>query len=139
MNALPGQVGALGAGTGVERGDVGGQVDQHPVPEAARGRRVGVEAGDRVALGALGGALHDSCGEVLPAAATWSSLSGWPSVTSSLVTVNDGTCGQQVVRVGLHGSVEAHGSPESTTVRPRRGPSLRAATASSTRGPRMDR
>ena len=38
---------------------------------------------------------HDSCGEVLPAAATWSSLSGWPSVTSALVTVNDGTGGSR--------------------------------------------
>ncbi len=38
---------------------------------------------------------HDSWGEVLPSAATWSSLSGWPSVTSSLVTVNDGTCGSR--------------------------------------------
>src|SRR6188472_1816554 len=34
-----------------------------------------------------------SCGEVLPWAATWSSLSGCPSVTSSLVTVKDGTDG----------------------------------------------
>src|SRR6187200_1641341 len=34
-----------------------------------------------------------SCGEVLPPAATWSSLSGCPSVTSSLVTVKDGTDG----------------------------------------------
>ena len=42
-----------------------------------------------------GAPLHDSCGEVLPASATWSSLSGWPSVTSSLVTVNDGTAGSR--------------------------------------------
>ncbi len=34
---------------------------------------------------------QDSCGEVFPASATWSSFSGWPSVTSSLVTVNEGT------------------------------------------------
>src|SRR3954449_1102928 len=38
-----------------------------------------------------GAPLHDSCGEELPPSATWSSLSGWPSVTSALVTVNDGT------------------------------------------------
>ena len=36
---------------------------------------------------------HDSCGERLPWSATWSSDSGWPSVTSSLVTVNDATEG----------------------------------------------
>src|SRR5690242_2481709 len=40
-----------------------------------------------------GTSSHDSCGEVLPAAATWSSFSGWPSATSALVTVNDGTAG----------------------------------------------
>src|SRR6478735_685161 len=40
-----------------------------------------------------GTSVHDSCGEVLPASATWSSLSGCPSVTSALVTVKDGTCG----------------------------------------------
>src|SRR4051812_33791593 len=34
---------------------------------------------------------HDSCGDVSPNSLTWSSLSGWPSVTLSLVTVNDGT------------------------------------------------
>src|SRR6478752_5650670 len=34
---------------------------------------------------------HDSWGEVSPLAATWSSLSGRPSETSSLVTVKDGT------------------------------------------------
>ncbi len=38
---------------------------------------------------------HDSCGEVLPAAATWSSFSGCPSVTSALVTVKDGTAGSR--------------------------------------------
>ena len=37
---------------------------------------------------------QDSCGEVLPSAATWSSLSGWPSVTSSLVTVKDAVGGR---------------------------------------------
>ena len=50
-----------------------------------------------------------SCGEVLPLAATWSSLSGCPSVTSSLVTVKDGTDGQQLVGVRADGTVEAHG------------------------------
>ena len=35
-----------------------------------------------------------SCGEVLPCSATWSSLRGWPSVTSVLVTVKDGTAGR---------------------------------------------
>ena len=34
-----------------------------------------------------------SCGEVLPRCATWSSLSGSPSVMSVLVTSNDGTAG----------------------------------------------
>src|SRR6478672_7684630 len=38
---------------------------------------------------------QDSWGEVLPLAATWSSLSGWPSETSSLVTVKDGTFGSR--------------------------------------------
>src|SRR3954469_7428649 len=38
---------------------------------------------------------QDSCGEVSPLSATWSSLRGCPSVTSSLVTVNDGTCGSR--------------------------------------------
>ena len=42
-----------------------------------------------------GAPSHDSWGEVLPAAATWSSLSGLPSETSSLVTVNDGTSGRR--------------------------------------------
>jgi hypothetical protein len=87
------QVGSFSAGTGGERRGVGRQVDQHPVPEAARRGRVGVEAGDREAPGALGAPDQDSCGEVFPASATWSSFSGWPSVTSSLVTVNEGTCG----------------------------------------------
>src|SRR3954471_21688466 len=36
---------------------------------------------------------HDSCGDRSPNSLTWSSLSGWPSVTSSLVTVNNGTEG----------------------------------------------
>src|SRR3954453_20057138 len=40
-----------------------------------------------------GAPSQDSWGEVLPAAATWSSLSGCPSVTSALVTVNNGTSG----------------------------------------------
>src|ERR1700759_5538281 len=35
-----------------------------------------------------GTSLQESCGELSPWALTWSSLSGWPSVTSSLVTVN---------------------------------------------------
>src|SRR5690349_2775246 len=34
--------------------------------------------------------LQLSCGEVSPCALTWSSLSGCPSVTSSLVTSKDG-------------------------------------------------
>src|SRR5215216_6576434 len=37
-----------------------------------------------------GAPLHDSWGEALPIAATWSSLTGWPSVMSELVTVNEG-------------------------------------------------
>ena len=45
---------------------------------------------------------------MLPNALTWSSLSGWPSVTSSLVTVNDGTVGQQVVGVRADRAVEGH-------------------------------
>src|SRR5215207_6856652 len=35
-----------------------------------------------------------SCGEVLPRAATWSSLSGAPSVTSALVTLKDAVAGR---------------------------------------------
>ena len=35
-----------------------------------------------------------SCGEVLPRSATWSSFSGAPSVTSSLVTVKDSVAGR---------------------------------------------
>ncbi len=42
-----------------------------------------------------GAPLQDSCGEVLPNAATWSSFSGWPSVTSALVTVKDATGGSR--------------------------------------------
>src|SRR4051794_38057240 len=42
-----------------------------------------------------GAPLQDSCGEVFPLSATWSSLIGWPSVMSSLVTVNDGTAGSR--------------------------------------------
>src|SRR4051812_28885780 len=38
---------------------------------------------------------QDSWGDRSPNALTWSSLSGWPSVTSSLVTVNDGTAGSR--------------------------------------------
>ena len=94
MNALPGRGRALVAGTCAQRGAVGGQVDQHPVPEPLRRRGVGVEAGDGELFVPSGSPDHDSCGDVFPAAATWSSLSGWPSVTSSLVTVNDGTLGQ---------------------------------------------
>ena len=50
---VAGEARALGAGAGVERGHVGGQVDERPVPEAVRGGGVGVVAGDRVALRAL--------------------------------------------------------------------------------------
>src|SRR5690349_21709613 len=46
---------------------------------------------------------HDSWGERSPSALTWSSLSGWPSVTSSLVTVNDGTAGSRSYGSGLTG------------------------------------
>src|ERR1700712_6039144 len=46
---------------------------------------------------------HDSWGEVSPNSLTWSSLSGWPSVTSSLVTVNDGTAGSRSYGSGLTG------------------------------------
>ena len=42
-----------------------------------------------------GTSLHDSWGELSPAALTWSSFSGWPSVTSSLVTVKLGTWGSR--------------------------------------------
>ena len=38
---------------------------------------------------------HESCGELSPNSLTWSSFSGSPSVTSSLVTVNDGTVGSR--------------------------------------------
>src|SRR3954468_10976205 len=37
-----------------------------------------------------GAPSHDSCGDRLPWSATWASCSGSPSVTSALVTVNDG-------------------------------------------------
>src|SRR3954463_12523767 len=46
---------------------------------------------------------HDSCGEVSPNSLTWSSLSGWPSAMSSLVTVNDGTAGSRSYGSGLTG------------------------------------
>src|SRR3954451_7340370 len=46
---------------------------------------------------------HDSCGEPSPNSLTWSSLSGGPSVTSSLVTVNDGTEGSRSYGSGLTG------------------------------------
>src|SRR6476660_2044056 len=42
-----------------------------------------------------GASRQVSCGDVLPAAATWSSFRGRPSVTSLLVTVNDGTRGSR--------------------------------------------
>src|SRR3954453_20296489 len=42
-----------------------------------------------------GASLHDSCGEASPNSLTWSSFNGCPSVTSSLVTVNDGTEGSR--------------------------------------------
>src|SRR6478736_4417060 len=42
-----------------------------------------------------GTSLQDSCGEVSPAALTWSSFRGCPSATSSLVTVNEGTWGRR--------------------------------------------
>src|SRR5690242_21733218 len=47
-----------------------------------------------------GTSLQDSCGEVFPSAATWSSFRGWPSATSALVTVNDGTAGSKVYGSG---------------------------------------
>src|SRR5690242_19035583 len=56
---------------------------------------------------------HDSCGEVLPNSATWSSLSGWPSVTSSLVTVNDGTEGSRSYGSGVTGRSRVIGAPVS--------------------------
>src|SRR3954447_23030655 len=46
---------------------------------------------------------HDSWGEVLPASATWSSFNGRPSVTSALVTVNDGTGGSSSYGSGVTG------------------------------------
>src|SRR5262249_58371019 len=41
------------AGVELELGGAGGNVDHHPVPEAAAGGRVGIEAGDGEALGSL--------------------------------------------------------------------------------------
>ena len=55
-----------------------------------------------------GTSLHDSCGEVSPAALTWSSFSGWPSVTSSLVTVNARHRGEELVGIGVDRAFEAH-------------------------------
>src|SRR3954470_15560864 len=52
-----------------------------------------------------------SWGEVLPFAATWSSLIGCPSCTSSLVTVNDGTEGSSSYGSGLTGRSRLIGSP----------------------------
>jgi probable blue pigment (indigoidine) exporter len=43
-----------GSGAGVQAGDVCGDAQQEPVPEAGRGGRVGVETGDGVAHGACG-------------------------------------------------------------------------------------
>src|SRR5689334_617052 len=46
---------------------------------------------------------QDSWGEASPWALTWSSFSGWPSVTSSLATVKDGTLGSSSYGSGVTG------------------------------------
>src|SRR6476660_6094184 len=58
-----------------------------------------------------GTSLQDSWGELSPAALTWSSLSGWPSVTSSLVTVKDGTWGSRSYGSGLTGRSRVMATP----------------------------
>ena len=42
-----------------------------------------------------GARLHDSWGEEFPPSPTWASVSGWPSLTSVLVTSKDGTGGRR--------------------------------------------
>jgi putative molybdopterin biosynthesis protein len=51
VKSTGGQRAAWPAGAGRQRGHRGRHVNQHPVPEAGSGRRVGVEAGDGEALG----------------------------------------------------------------------------------------
>src|SRR5690606_32982217 len=64
-----------------------------------------------------GAPLQLSCGEVLPPAATWSCLSGWPSVTSALVTVNDATAGSRSYGLGATGRSRVIGPPGRVTDR----------------------
>jgi hypothetical protein len=105
---VPGEGCALGAGPGVERGDVGGKVDDRPVPEAARGRRVGVVAGDHVALGALRSAAPRQLRGLVAELRDLVVLEGLPVGD---VLAGDGErrdLGEKLVRVGLHGAVETH-------------------------------
>ena len=64
---------------------------QNPLGVGASGSKQ-VTTNDFVPSGAP---YHESWGEVSPASATWSSFSGWPSVTSLLVTVNDAVAGSR--------------------------------------------
>ena len=108
MKASPGQVGALGAGAGVQRGAVGGQVDEDPVPEAAGRRGVRVEAGDREALGVV---REAGPGQLRRAVASGVDLVVLERLAVGHVVAGDGErrdAGQQVVRVGGDGAVEAH-------------------------------
>ena len=108
MNASPGRLGTLGAGARLQRGDVGREVDQRPVPEAVRGRGVGVVAGDGVALRALRCAAPRQLGRRV---AGLGDLVVLERLAVGHVVAGDGErrdLRQQVVRVGLHGTVETH-------------------------------
>ena len=94
MNALPGRSRLAPAPVSSEVTSAGRSTStqcQKPLGVGASGsKQVTVKL-----LVPAGAPLQDSCGEVLPAAATWSSLSGWPSVTSSLPTWNEATVGSR--------------------------------------------
>ena len=106
-----GQPGAVG-GTTRQFGGIRWDVDNDPVPETARCRRIRVEAGDDVAERALGAPHQRRCGETLPpsrpqSSKTWSSAIFSPGEVVALHGERaDGR--KKIVRIGCSGSVQRH-------------------------------
>src|SRR6478609_10306922 len=111
MNAFPGRLAPSAPAPASSEVTSGGR---STTAQCQKPLGVGASGSKQVTVKLLvpsGASDHDSCGDALPAAATWSSLSGCPSVTSSLVTVNDGTLGISSYGSGFTGRSRLIGSP----------------------------
>src|SRR3954463_10938254 len=95
MNALPGSVAPSEPAPTSRLVQSGGRSTR---TQCQKPDGVGASGSKHVTVKLLvpsGASLQDSCGEASPNSLTWSSFNGCPSVTSSLVTVNDGTEGSR--------------------------------------------